>query len=265
MTSLGETLEALADSEQRFVDIVRDVAALYNAGVLQPRDIALYDAARVSLYTAQMVAYGVFVSQVRSHLPDPVAAIIPVPTMASPIPAAARTATLARAGTAGLRARGIHGLGVAPVVIAIGAFEATIPLWAVVIIALAAVMAICYAVSVTANTVTSIARLDQQLTALRNYYDTQLTAARNCLATGRSATDCAALVAAIQPPSTALPAEGPPPGGDPNDWMSKFLIGAGVVFGGLIVLTVLPTVMRAWVPGSSGGGGGGRTYRLVEG
>jgi len=46
--------------------------------------------------------------------------------------------------------------------------------------------------------------------------------------------------------------------------MRTFLIGVGVVFGGLIVLTVLPTVMRAWEP-RGGGGGGGRTYRLVEG
>ena len=204
MSSLADTLVAIADSEQRFANLARDLVALYNAGALQPRDVALYDAARESLYTAQMVAYGSFVANVRAQLPAPVAGLVPVPTMAPGIPSSIRAQTTARAAAAGTA--GMRGLGVAPLVIAIGAVEMTIPFWAVAIIAIAAVMAICYAVSVTANTVTSVARLNQQLAALSNYYDSQLTALRTCLGAGRTATDCAAALAAMQPPSSALPA-----------------------------------------------------------
>jgi len=261
MTSLGETLEALADSEQRFVDIVRDIAALYNAGGLQPRDIALYDAARVQLYTAQMLAYGAFVGSVRAQLPQPLADIIPTPSIAPALPPQVRTQTLAR--VAPPTPPRTSGLGIAPVVIAIGAFEVSIPFWAVVIIAIAAVMVVCYAVSVTANTVTAVARLDQQLTALRNYYDTQLSGMRQCLAQGRTAADCATVLAAIQPPSSALPQPGEQPGGNPTDLLRMVGIGAGLVFGGLVVLMVLPTILRAWEPRERSYSG--RTYRLVEG
>jgi hypothetical protein len=154
--------------------------------------------------------------RVRAQLPASIADLVPVPTMAPPLPVRptiSKNYTLLAPATTSSA-----GLG-NPLIIAIGAFTMTIPLWAVVILAIAAVAVIAYGIYMAVEAVLSLNQIDANTLAVDTYYRATQTAMNSCLAQGRSAVECRAVVDGIQTPHDVMPT--PPTGTEgptPIDW-----------------------------------------------
>lgn len=246
-----DTLRTLADAETQFIEVVKSLGKLYDAGALQRSDLVVYERLRGELFAAQLTAWGVYAFQVRSYLPAEIAAQIPVPVFAPNFP---RTPNFGP-GVTSPEVVPARGLGFAPVVIAVGGASIAIPIFALALLALltaavigAAIVAIVYTILASQELDNAALRAQQDARAEQQFYTSRLA----CLRSGRSVADCTALVPLptdVRPPDTSTPPS--------QTWLSYAAWGAG----GLAFVVLALGWMR-YMGGGSGGGGGGKTPRV---
>src|SRR5512135_656619 len=207
MPTFIDTLNTLADAEQRFVAVVRNLAQLYDAGALQYADLAVYERLRGELYVAQLLAWGTYAYQIRSYLPPDVAAQVPVPQLAPNFPV---RPNYGPGVTQPAPATTTAGLGVAPVVIAVGGLTIELSLFAVALLALltaaiigAALVAVVYAILGSQELDNAAARAQQDAQAVQQFYQARLA----CMQAGRTVADCTATIplpTVVRPPATPV-------------------------------------------------------------
>lgn len=266
MSTLIEALQKIADAEQNLAKVAQHLLVLHQYGALQKQDIRTYDVLRAQLYGTQLATYAQVVVAVQaapggSHLVGQ----IPIPQIAPAFPVNANL--IPTGGSTSTPAPTMHGLG-NPIVVVIGGVSIAIPVWAVIILVIAVLVAIVAVYVATVQVFTASEQIDANTQSVEDYYATQERLLRTCISSGRSPADCANLVAHVQPPSVARPADpmspgGTPPGGDLSQWAKWLALGAAAVVGTLAFVYIAPKMLGAGRDSRSSSSGG-RRYALVE-
>jgi protein-S-isoprenylcysteine O-methyltransferase Ste14 len=226
--TLVDALQNIARSERALASIAQHLLVLHEYGALQKQDVQTYDTLRVQLYGTQIATYTQLVASLaQSPGGSSLSAQIPVPQIAPAFPVQPNIA--------------LHGLG-NPIVIAAGGVTLSIPVWAVVIIAVVVVVAAIAIYIATLQVFTASEQIDANTSSVESYYATQERLLRDCIHAGRSASDCAVLVANIAPPSVARPQDPLQggPGGNPSEWPKWLAIGGTALFGTVLLVWMLP-------------------------
>ena len=254
--NLLQALDEIEILEADLAEYVRLLDKLYTLGALTKGDLDVYYQQAARLYRLQIMAYSTLLQEGAKLLPlveaRDLARVVPAPQPFPPLPYRVFKGRIVRMAPAGLT-----GLGLAPLVVA----GVTIPVWALVVGAIALVVTVCGVVYIRSHYVAEIEQARIYAKSANDNAQARATLVERCIAAGGTPESCTTTAVETLPEPTR-PQPIRTPGGMPDpDTFAKYIVW-GV--GGLAVLSLLPVITGAFqsLRGLGGGSGGGSSRRL---